>query len=114
MYKTIEQFYNSTEWKKCRESYKKMRRGLCERCLAKGLITQGEEVHHKKRLTLNNINDKRVTTNFDNLELLCSACHQQEHRPDRRRMFTKTPRRYTVDAITGAVSPLTTTEDGEP
>lgn len=106
MLKSIRQFYNSKEWQMCRQAYRSYRKGLCERCLAKGIIKAGDEVHHKTRLTVNNINDPRVTTNFSNLELLCEDCHHSEHVPDRQKMFRKEPRRYTVDRRTGQVTPL--------
>ena len=60
----------------------------------------GEEVHHKVRLTLGNINDENITVNFNNLELLCRNCHIDEHRDDRRN-----EKRYSVDAD-GTVSPV--------
>lgn len=76
-------FYNSNEWKQCRELYiKKMprnKRGLCEKCYEKGEHTLGEELHHKIWLTPNNINNKDVTLNHNNLILLCFECHQKEH-----------------------------------
>ena len=56
---------------------------LCERCLARGLIRQGDEVHHKIRLTPENINDPNISLNWENLEMLCKDCHEKEH--DRRR-----------------------------
>lgn len=80
-------FYGSAQWKKCRADFIRYRRGLCERCLRKGIITAGAEVHHKIRLTLDNINDASVTLNWDNLELLCAKCHDEVHR--------KSPR-YTI------------------
>lgn len=72
-------FYNSTAWKHARALKKKQAGGLCERCLARGLIVPGVHVHHKIRLTPENLNDPSVTLNLDNLELLCEPCHQQEH-----------------------------------
>lgn len=101
MYKSIREFYGSKEWRQCRNTYWSKRRGLCERCLAKGIIKQGDQVHHKKRLITRNINDPKITTNDDNLELLCSECHEAEHRGDRTDMFSK--KRYIVDAETGRV-----------
>ena len=67
-------FYNSKEWKKCREAYKQSVYGLCERC-----GSPGGEVHHKIYLTPENINDPNITLNWDNLELLCASCHSKEH-----------------------------------
>ena len=100
MYKSIKQFYKSREWQTCRDNYYRYRRGLCERCLAKGIVSVGEEVHHKVRLTLDNINDENISVNFNNLELLCRNCHIDEHRDDRR-----SEKRYSVNAD-GSVSPL--------
>jgi len=72
-------FYNSKEWKKCREAYKQSVNGLCERCLANGKYVAGEEVHHKIYLTPENINDPYIALSFSNLELLCQSCHSIEH-----------------------------------
>lgn len=47
---------------------------LCERC---GQI--GIEVHHKERLTVENVYDSSISLNQDNLELLCREFHNQEH-----------------------------------
>lgn len=82
-------FYNSPEWKKCREAYRQSVGGLCERCMKRGLIVPGDAVHHKTRLTPDNLNDPSITLSFDNLELLCVNCHAEEHR--------KHKRRYTID-----------------
>ena len=101
MYHTIREFYSSNAWRKCRDNYWRKRKGLCERCLAKGILKKGDQVHHKKRLTIHNINDPRVTTNEDNLEVLCKECHEEEHKPNRTTMFSK--KRYVVDRQTGRV-----------
>ena len=86
-----EGFYNSPAWKATRKAYSKSKGGLCERCLAKGLISPGEAVHHKIHLTPENINDPNVTLNWSNLELLCRNCHGEEHK--------KIKRRYKVDEL---------------
>lgn len=72
-------FYSSYQWKKCRAAFISYKRGLCERCLKKGILTPGNHVHHKIFLTADNINDPSVTCNFDNLELLCEKCHEDLH-----------------------------------
>ena len=36
-------------------------------------------MHHKVRLTPENIHEPAVTLNFENLELLCQECHNREH-----------------------------------
>ena len=72
-------FYMSRPWVKCARAYKQSKGGLCERCWSKGLIVPGAEVHHKIRLTPENIKDPAVALNWDNLELLCKNCHLEEH-----------------------------------
>lgn len=99
MYKSIKQFYSSKEWQACRNGYYAKAKGLCERCLSKGIIKAGTEVHHIKRLTLENVNNPKIATNYDNLELLCYECHHAEH-DDGKRAKGK---RYMVDMETGKV-----------
>lgn len=82
-------FYGSPKWKKCRESFKKYKRYLCEDCLDKGILATGEIVHHIIPLTPENINDPNITMNFDNLKLVCRKCHAEEH--------TQRNRRFVID-----------------
>ena len=89
-------FYASVAWKECRKAYKKSKGGLCERCLAKGLITPCEIVHHKVYLTPENIHDPNVTLNWMNLECLCRRCHEEEHE-NSKYIVKKRERRYIVD-----------------
>lgn len=84
-------FYDSTTWRECRKAYIKAARGLCERCLANGLYVPGEVVHHKTYINAENITDPQVLTDFNNLELLCRKCHEQEH--------GRLKRRYKIDAF---------------
>ena len=72
-------FYKSAAWRDCREAYSNRVGGLCERCLRKGIYRPGVIVHHKVYLTEDNIRDPEVALNFDNLELLCIDCHNEEH-----------------------------------
>ena len=72
-------FYNSKQWKTCREEYRKSKRYLCECCLSKGILTPGEIVHHINPITPENINNPNVTLNFDNLRVVCRKCHADEH-----------------------------------
>lgn len=69
------QFYKSWEWQRCRAAYLK-KQPLCERC-----GRPAQQVHHKTKLTPQNIKDPNVALCFDNLEALCVECHQQEHQP---------------------------------
>ena len=68
-------FYVSWQWQKCRAAYLK-KEPLCERC---GM--PATQVHHKIKLTPDNIKQPEVSLSFDNLEALCTNCHQQEHKP---------------------------------
>lgn len=72
-------FYKTKTWQNCRDDYMKSVGGLCERCLAKGLIVPAEIIHHKIHLNESNINDPSVSLNFDNLEALCRVCHGEAH-----------------------------------
>lgn len=73
-------FYNSKDWRACRDLYVQKRikvdGGKCEKCREQ----IGSEVHHIAPINLNNINDARVTLNHDNLTLLCRDCHFKVHR----------------------------------
>lgn len=84
-------FYKSRLWQDCRESYAKSKGWVCERCGRPGSF----EVHHKILLTPENINDPSVTTNWDNLCLLCWSCHRQLHREQDNK--ARQVRRYTID-----------------
>lgn len=72
--------YGSEAWKRCSAAYKASKHGLCEDCLARGLIAPGTEVHHVIPLTPQNINNPEITLNWDNLVLLCEECHEERHR----------------------------------
>lgn len=67
-------FYDSKAWRKTRRAYARSVHGICERCGEPGFM-----VHHKTELTPENINDDRIAFGFDNLELLCQTCHNQQH-----------------------------------
>lgn len=72
-------FYKSQAWKRTRAAYTKVQGGLCEECLANGIITPGEIVHHRKPLTPLNINDPTITLDWSNLQLVCRECHAKAH-----------------------------------
>ena len=77
-------FYVSPAWKRCARGYKNAVGGLCERCRDRGMIVPAEEVHHKIRLTPENINKPEIALNWDNLIALCKDCHMNEHRKKKR------------------------------
>ena len=79
----IESFYTSWIWRKCRKAFAESKGNLCERCLKRGIIEPGSkdrplEVHHKIPLTPDNLHDHNVALGWDNLELLCKSCHDEE------------------------------------
>ena len=78
-------FYKSQAWKRCCVAYRKAVGGLCEECLANGILTPGEIVHHKKPLTPLNINDPTITLDWSNLRLLCREHHAEAHKTKKRR-----------------------------
>lgn len=75
----IRKFYSSKTWTQTAKLYKKRCGGLCERCQKNGIYTAGEIVHHKIHVTPDNVENPNITTNMDNLELLCRKCHAEEH-----------------------------------
>jgi len=86
----VEAFYTSWAWRKCRKAYAKSKGNLCEKCLRRGRINPGTkeqplETHHKIPLTDDNINDPSITLNWNNLELLCKACHDEEKEKKKKR-----------------------------
>lgn len=89
-------FYTTIHWIRCRDGYRKYRRGLCEECLKKGIIKAGTEVHHKIPLTIDNVRDPNIALNWDNLSLLCPECHQEIHR-QLRENGEQMHRRFKVD-----------------
>jgi len=72
-------FYHSWAWRRCRDGYMAAGHMLCERCLAKGIIRKGDEVHHRIHLTPENMHNPDIALNWNNLETLCKECHEEEH-----------------------------------
>jgi len=79
----IERFYTTTAWRKARAAVLKEHNGLCQLCLAKGLIEPAVHVHHIKPLTPENLDDPAVTLDRSNLMALCEECHSEQHRKKR-------------------------------
>lgn len=88
------QLYQSQAWKNTRRAYLKSRGGLCERCMAKGIITPAEIVHHKVPLTDDNVKDLNISLSWDNLQALCRVCHAEVHEDI---YMNRSKRRYTVN-----------------
>lgn len=66
----ILKFYHSSAWKRARSLKRQLSRGICEHC-----GNAGWEVHHKIPLTLANVDDPKISLDLNNLELLCTSCH---------------------------------------
>jgi 5-methylcytosine-specific restriction endonuclease McrA len=73
--KALHNFYKSNEWQLARQIKITQVNGKCERC-----GKPGQEVHHIKRLNVNNIKDVSVSLDQNNLEFLCKDCHNKEHK----------------------------------
>lgn len=85
MQEFAEKFYKSQSWKTTRDAYFQAKKELCEECLKHGLYTPGEIVHHKIHLNSINVIDPTISLNWDNLQLLCRACHAKQHDAKKRR-----------------------------
>ena len=57
---------------------------MCEECKKRGLIVPADEVHHKIKLTPENINRPEIALNWSNLVALCKDCHLKIHRKKKR------------------------------
>lgn len=73
--RALHNFYKSETWKLTREIKIRSVNGRCERC---GGV--GQEVHHRQRVTVDNVEDTSISLNPNNLELLCRDCHNREHK----------------------------------
>lgn len=87
-------FYNSRAWKDTRTRYKQSVGGLCERCLAKGIYTPADVVHHKTPINDKNVHDLSISLGWDNLQALCTKCHAEVHDDIYRK---RSNRRYVID-----------------
>lgn len=76
------QFYCSAAWDKCRKSFIAERiatdGGFCQQCGS----NLGFIVHHKVKLTPENIKDPRVALAHSNLMFVCLDCHNMIHMAD--------------------------------
>jgi 5-methylcytosine-specific restriction endonuclease McrA len=73
-------FYNGVDWRTLSARYAQDKGYRCERC--KAMATQ---VHHKKAIQTPEGWELRL--DYNNLELLCTSCHNEEH--DRFKKKTK-------------------------
>mgnify|MGYP001113623276 CR=1 FL=1 len=70
---TIKEFYGSPAWKKQRKYRLQMDSYRCARCGGVAV-----DVHHKTKLTENNISNFEISMVLENLESVCRKCHNKE------------------------------------
>lgn len=108
-------FYASTAWKKCRKQYIDSVGGLCERCLARGVVKPGYILHHKIKLEPWNIDDQSVTLNPANLEYVCLDCHNADELGEHSGTGPKhKPRRARFDSAGRLLPPIKFLRGGRP
>jgi 5-methylcytosine-specific restriction protein A len=73
-----QKYYNTTEWRKLRETYIKAH-PVCEECLNKGRVTPATSVHHKNSPFKNGNCNKSLFLDYNNLEAVCHECHSEIH-----------------------------------
>lgn len=73
-------FYSSGKWREFRLGLIAKRGNRCERCsriIAKSIDIIG---HHKVELTPENVHDHSISLNPELVDLVCSDCHNREHK----------------------------------
>lgn len=81
---TLENFYKSKEWKKCRRQVIDDRMNdddvvICEIC-GKPIINAYDIIgHHEEELTEDNVNDAMISLNPENIRLVHHKCHNLKH-----------------------------------
>ena len=91
-------FYSSKAWQECRNEYMKRAHYLCENCLRKGIYKPAEIVHHIIEIDPITIERPEIALNFDNLEAVCRACHDELHDNCGRWALINQKKRETRDA----------------
>lgn len=79
-YAILQAFYASEKWRNFRMSLIAERGNECSRCGK--IIANAAEItgHHKVDLTPENVNDYTISLNPDLVNLICSECHNKEHK----------------------------------
>lgn len=71
-------FYKSRDWYKVRNYIRYTRdKGVCQMC-HQLIISKKWIVDHRIEINSKNMNDKDITLNPDNLQLLCITCHNKK------------------------------------
>lgn len=74
------EIYAAPEWEEARQGAISRANGLCEECERKGKVKHGKEVDHIIELTDENKHRWEIAYCLDNLQLLCSDCHNHKHK----------------------------------
>ncbi|MBX0340542.1 hypothetical protein U0Q17_01674 [Lactiplantibacillus plantarum] len=69
------EFYHSSDWQSVRQLALTRDHYLCQVCKRKGIIKQGNTVHHIVPIK----DDWNKRLDLGNLETICMACHNKEH-----------------------------------
>lgn len=77
--KSVKEFYATDEWRRLRLMLINDRGYRCERCGSLSKNVNELHGHHKEELNLENVNDVNVSLNPENVIVLCSQCHNEEH-----------------------------------
>lgn len=84
-FKTLLEFYNSKEWKECKE-YIRLKRlneygETIDEFTGEPILNKRDIVfHHKIELTLQNVNDPKVSLNPENIMIVSFKSHNEIHR----------------------------------
>ena len=69
-----DKIYKTAAWQKLRRAYMSSQNWICEKCGAPAVIC-----HHKQPITAANVDNPKITLNFENLQALCLECHNKIH-----------------------------------
>ena len=79
--KAAQKIYQDPRWKAVREEKLRLN-PVCERCESEGKTSMAEEIHHiiPFSQSKNIYSRERLAFDLDNLESLCTSCHQKHHK----------------------------------
>lgn len=72
----IDAFYHSSDWRRARKLALERDNYLCQRHLKQGVLVPAKIVHHIVEVK----DDWSKRLDIDNLESVCYACHNREHK----------------------------------
>lgn len=80
--KDYQRLLNDKRWMETKRLVWQRAKGLCERCLAEGIITQGVDCHHIHPVESAKSPQEmeRLCYDSNNIQLLCVPCHVEVHK----------------------------------